>query len=337
MATIYDVAAMAGVAVKTVSRAINHHPNVSLKTRAKVQQAIAELDYVPSPIARQMRTGESTAIGMLYGDPSSGYQSQLNHAMLKACSNARLYMAVELFDESDSDWTAQVDRFIQRTKVASMVLVPPICDSADVHALLREQGIRSVLISPSQPVPGCNAVCMDDRAAAKQVTRHLIKLGHQRIAHIAGRENHVVTLLRRLGFEDAAVSGGLEPGRTALVREGRFNFKEAMDCTKELLLLPERPTAIFAANDHMAIAAIMMARQMGLRVPEDISVAGFDDTWIGQSIWPSLTTVAQPLEAIATMAVELLQDRSTQAETLSTNHVLPHEFIVRGSTAPPPE
>jgi LacI family transcriptional regulator len=333
MSTIYDVAAMAGVSVKTVSRALNQHPNVSAKTKEKIDQAIAKLDYTPSLIARQMRTGENSAIGMLYGDPSSGYQSQLNHAMLKACSNARLYMAVELFDEGNVDWTNQVDRFIQRTDVASMVLVPPICDSADVHTLLRERGIRSVLISPSQPVPGFNAVCMDDRAAATQVTRHLLDLGHRRIAHIAGRENHVVTLLRRLGFEDAAVTAGLEIGRTALVREGRFNFKEAMDCTKELLSLPDRPTAIFAANDHMAIAAIMMARQMGLRVPEDVSVAGFDDTWIGQSVWPSLTTIAQPLEAIASLAVELLQNGATH---LSANHVLAHEFIVRGSTAAPP-
>lgn len=336
MATIYDVAELAGVAVKTVSRAINHHPNVSAKTRLKVEQAIAKLNYAPSPIARQMRTGASNAIGMLYGDPSSGYQSQLNHAMLKACSNARLYMAVELFDESNLDWTDQVDRFIQRTDVASMVLVPPICDSSAVHALLRDRGIRSVLISPSRPVPGFSAVCMDDRAAATQVTNHLLDLGHRRIAHIAGRENHVVTLLRRLGFEDACRAAGLEPGVAAPVRQGRFEFKQAMECTRDLLSLPERPTAIFAANDHMAIAAIMMARQMGLRVPEDVSIAGFDDTWIGQSIWPSLTTVAQPFEAIAALAVELLRTPDTVTANLSANHVLAHEFIIRASTAPPP-
>jgi LacI family transcriptional regulator len=108
-----------------------------------------------------------------------------------------------------------------------------------------------------------------------------------------------------------------------------------MDATRDLLTLPDRPTAIFAANDHMAIAAMMMVRQMGLRCPEDVSVAGFDDTWIGQTIWPALTTVSQPFDAIAEMAVALLQGPVTKGETVSDSHVLAHEFIVRGSTGPP--
>jgi LacI family transcriptional regulator len=198
MTTIHDVAALAKVAVKTVSRTMNNHPNVSPRMRARVEQAIAALNYVPSPIARQMRTGANHAVGMLYGDPSGTYQSQLNHAMLKACADARLYMAVGLFEESTPNWPDQVERFIERTKVGALVLVPPICDAPDVHDLLRDRGIQSVLISPSQPVRGTSSVSIDDRAAAMQVTRHLLDLGHRRIAHIAGRANHVATLLRRL-------------------------------------------------------------------------------------------------------------------------------------------
>ena len=152
MSTIHDVAAKAGVSIKTVSRVLNNYKHISQRTRSKVQAAIDELDYSPSSIARQMRLGDSLGIGMLYGDPSSGYQASLNHAFLSACSNARRYLVVELFDETSSDWASQVDSFLTRTKIKNMVLVPPLCDSTELHELLRSNGVNFVLISPSRTV-----------------------------------------------------------------------------------------------------------------------------------------------------------------------------------------
>ena len=158
MPTIHDVAKRAKVSVKTVSRVLNHHEHISPQTRARVEQAIQELNYAPSAIARQMRLGDNVSIGVLLADPSSGYQSQLNHSLLKACSRAQRYLAVELFDEDNPDWRGQVALFLDRTKVSNMVLVPPLCDSHDLHALLRERHVRFVLVSPSGPVAGASAV-----------------------------------------------------------------------------------------------------------------------------------------------------------------------------------
>ena len=336
MATIQDVARKAQVSVKTVSRVMNRHEHISPKTREKVEQAMRELNYAPSAIARQMRLGDDLSIGVLLADPSSGYQSQLNHSLLKACSKAHRYLAVELFDEENPDWRGQVAQFLDRSKVANMILVPPICDSHDIHDLLRERGLRFVLVSPTGPVAGASAVAMDDRRAAREVTEHLISLGHHRIAHITGRDEHVVTVLRRLGYQDAILAAGLSASCEGMIVKGNFSFKQALDCAEDLLQRPERPTAIFAANDHMAVAVMMSAHKMGSSVPVDLSVAGFDDTPMGRSIWPPLTTVAQPFDEISEMAVSLLAGKRVRPATASEIHILPHGLIARGSSGQAP-
>lgn len=333
MATIHDVARRAGVSVKTVSRVMNNYEHVSGKTRDKVRSAIDALNYSPSMIARQMRSGDNSSIGMLYGDPSSGYQAQLNHSMLRACADAQSYLAVELFDEKSQNWADQVERFLDRTGVSRMMLVPPMCDSAEIHHLLKDRGVKFVLLSPSQPVIGASAVAMDDRMAARQMTEHLIGLGHRRIGHIAGHEGHIATLLRRLGYEDAMMATGLGDGIEGLIANGRFRFRQAMECADALLSRPDRPTAIFAANDHMAIAVMMAAHRKGLSVPEDLSVAGVDDTYMGRSVWPPLTTIAQPFDLMAKTAVEILCDPAPAPAAASSTHILPHQLIIRESTS----
>jgi len=335
MATITEVAELAGVSVKTVSRVMNDYEHVSARTREKVQRAMSELSYAPSSIARQMRLGDSLSIGMLYGDPSSGYQARLNHAVLKACSDTRRYLAVELFDEKSAEWQKQIEDFLDRTKVQNMIVVPPMCDSSEFHDLLKERGVRSVLISPSSPVSGATSIAMDDRLAAKEMVNHFIDLGHKRIGHISGRPDHVATLLRRQGYEEALQRAGLEI-RDDYLESGRFRFRHALACADKMLSLKDRPTAIFAANDEMAAAVVMTANRLGLRVPEDLSVAGFDDTPIAQTIWPALTTVAQPFEEIARAAVDSLQNYKDEASQMSETLILNHQIIIRASTGSAP-
>jgi LacI family transcriptional regulator len=336
MATIQDVAKKAQVSIKTVSRVMNRYEHISERTRKRVEAAMAELNYAPSAIARQMRMGDSLSIGVLLADPSSGYQSQLNHSLLKACSKAHRYLAVELFDEDNPDWAGQVAQFLDRSRVANMILVPPICDAIAVHDLLRARGVRFVLVSPSRPVAGASAVAMDDRLAAREVTDHLIALGHRRIAHIMGRDEHIVTVLRRLGYQDAIQAAGLVQACEGLVVKGNFAFREALTGAEALLAGPNPPTAIFAANDTMAVAVMMSAHKMGLRVPDDLSVAGFDDTPMGRAIWPPLTTVAQPFDALSQTAVGLLSDPQRAPDSASQIHILPHTLFTRGSTSPAP-
>ncbi len=333
MATIIEVAEKAGVSIKTVSRVMNGYTHVSNKTRQKVEDAMMALDYTPSATARQMRLGVSHSIGVLFGDPSSGYQSEINHSMLRACAEVGRYLAVELFDEKDRNWVGQVESFLERTKVTNLVLVPPMSDSIEVHNLLRDRGVRFVLISPSRPVSGASSVQMDDRLAATEVTDYLIKLGHTRIGHIAGHEDHIVTMLRRLGYQDAMTAADLDGADPNLILPGRFRFKQALDCAHKMLALPDRPTAIFAANDQMAVAAMMAAHKMGLSVPEDLSVIGFDDTPMSQLIWPTLTTIAQPYDEIARSAVQVLQGEFDDRTGTPKSIVLPHKLVVRDSTA----
>lgn len=326
---------MAGVSVKTVSRVMNDYEHISPKTREKVEAAMQELSYAPSSIARQLRMGDSLSIGMIYGDPSSGYQARLNHAVLKACSDARRYLAVELFDEKNMDWQKQVEDFLDRTKVTNMILVPPMCDSTDLHELLTRRNVNFVLISPSRPVPGASSIAMDDRRAAGEMINHFIELGHKKIGHISGHPDHVATLLRRQGYEEALHRAGVSI-REEYLESGRFRFRNALECADRMLRLDDRPTAILAANDEMAAAVVMTANRLGIRVPEDLSVAGFDDTPIAKTIWPELTTVAQPFEDIAKAAVESMRTMKRTGQSVSETLILEHEVVIRASTGPVP-
>nr|WP_276591784.1 substrate-binding domain-containing protein [Sphingomicrobium nitratireducens] len=271
---------------------------------------------------------------MLYSDPSSGYQARLNHAMLAACSQAQRYLAVELFDECRSGWREQMEAYLDRTQVRDLVLVPPMCDSPELHDLLRQRGVNTVLISPSSPVEGASSIYIDDRAAAMEVTQHLIDLGHRRIGHIAGDQGHVATVLRQQGYRAAL---DRTPGASfdeSLVKTGKFHFKDALDVAEEMLSAPNRPTAIFAANDDMAAAVVMVANKLGLEVPRDLSVAGFDNAPISQTMWPALTTVSQPFNRMAESAVRLA---SRGREASGQSVILPHELVVRASTGPAPK
>lgn len=336
MATITDVAKKAGVSVKTVSRVMNDYQHISAKTREKVQAAMAELSYSPSSIARQMRLGDTLSIGMLYGDPSSGYQARLNHAVLKACSDARRYLAVEFFDEGNPAWRQQVEAFLDRTRVRNLILVPPMCDSSELHSLLRERNIRTVLISPSRQISGSSSIAMDDRLAAMEMTKHFIDLGHRKIGHISGDPSHVAVLLRRQGFEEAIINAGLNLSDMTIAAAGSFAFRDAMACAERMLSGDDRPTAIFAANDEMAAAVVMVANRLGLSVPGDLSVAGFDNTPISQTLWPALTTVAQPFDEIAREAVRLVSRKDKADDSMSATRVLPHEIVIRESTGSAP-
>lgn len=336
MVTITDVAERAGVSIKTVSRVMNNYEHISTKMRDKVQRAMVELSYEPGASSGRMHMLDQRSIGILYSDPGGGYPARLNRALLQACRAARRYLAVEIFDETNPDWRSQVEGFLHRTKVRNVILVPPICDSSDVHALLKEKEVGFALISPSRPVSGASSIVMDDRLAAMEVTQHLIDLGHTRIGHIGGDTGHVVTLLRRQGFEEALVKAGLGAPDPSLLASGRFNFKDALIGADKMLTAKNRPTAIFAANDEMAAAVIMAANRLGISVPGELSVAGFDDTRIAQTIWPELTTIAQPFEAIAKEAVRLSNELRPDEGSISAARVLPHRLIVRGSTGPNP-
>jgi LacI family transcriptional regulator len=336
MGRISDIAEKTGLSAKTVSRFLNGQPNVSAKTRRRIEAAIGELRYGLAPDSGFAAIGTRRGVGVFFGDPRSGYQVSLYGALLKACQSADHCLVVAQFDEADSNWDAQVSAFLTLSQVDKVILVPPLSDSYEIHRVLKARGVRSVLISPSRPVSGVSAIAVDDRLAALEMTRHLIGLGHKRIGFLAGRQGHVATLLRRQGFEEAYAVAGLPRPDPALVRPADFSFEVAVVEARALLTRPDRPTAIFACNDEMAAAVLFVANDLGLSVPRDLSVTGFDDVPIARTLSPALTTVSQSYDLIAELAVAqvCLEVGSDASGAVNSIQVVPHRLVMRASTGP---
>lgn len=335
MVTIFDVAKKAGVSIKTVSRVLNHATNVRSETRKKVQLAMRELDYHPSFAARELRSGQSRAIGIILSDSSGGFQGRLHMAALQACRNAGCFLTAGLIDENDDNWADELAAFTSRTRVKRMILVPPFCDSTLLHEQLIAEDIAFTLISPSIMNEGAVSLGVNEEQAGFEITQHLIALGHTKIGHIAGIAGHVATQFRKAGYLRALAQSGLKV-RDGWIGDGEFSFRDALTSARKMLADPDgRPTAIFAANDEMAAAVCYTANSLGLSVPDDLSVAGFDDVAIATTIWPPLTTVSQPFDVMAEEAVRRLIDTDPDAQH-GLNSTLECRLIIRGSTAPPP-
>jgi len=335
MSTIYDVAELAGVSAKTVSRVLNDDKAVKDSTRGRVLDAMTRLDYRPNLQARQLRLGQAkTSVGILLEDPAGGYQGRFHHAMLMACMEADRYLAVELFVAGDHSLEPEIERFIVDADIKEIVLLPPLCDYGPLKAFLKARGIHCVLISPTTPDSQYPAVAMDDRLAARQVTEYLFDLGHRRIAHIAGHPDHAAALLRRQGFHEAFDARGLPRPPRDYIAEGLFTFRSGIAAAESLLSLADRPTAIFASNDEMAAATATVAHKMGLTIPDDLAIVGFDDAPIASAVWPALTTVRQPYLDMARKSLQVLEVTGHKASPshVPMRHVLPHRLVEREST-----
>lgn len=335
MGRVANIAEKAGVSAKTVSRFLNGHPNVGPKTRQRIEKAIGELSYGLES-GGTLGARNYRGIGVFFGDPGAGYQVSLYSALLDACRAADHCLVAQKFDEGGSDWEAQVRSFLTSSQVDKVVLVPPLCDSSEIHRVLKAWGVRYVLISPSRPMSGAPAIALDDRLAALEMTQHLLGLGHKRIGFLAGRQGHVATLLRRQGFEEAYAVAGLPAPDPTLIRPADFSFQVAVVEARALLERPDRPTAIFACNDEMAAAVLFVANELGLSIPRDLSVAGFDDVHISRTLWPQLTTISQSYELIADLAVAqvCLEGGEDGLAAANTIQVVPHRLVLRASTGP---
>ncbi len=337
MSTIYDVAEVAGVSAKTVSRVVNDDKAVKASTREKVLAVMAQLDYRPNAQARSLRLGSKASIGLLLEDPTSGYQGRFHHAMLTACMESHKYLAVELYEHGMADWQAYLDRFITDAGIKDMILLPTLCDFGPLKSFLKSRNINCVLISPSTPDSHYASVAMDDRLAARDVVDYLLQLGHTKIAHIAGHPDHAASILRRNGFYEAFDAASLPRPPAAYVDTGFFSFKSGFEAAERLLSLKDRPTAIFACNDEMAAATCSVAHKMGLRIPEDIAIIGFDDAPISSAVWPALTTVRQPYLEMARRSIQILDAAgdTLTASDRQVRHIIDHEIIVRETTPTP--
>jgi LacI family transcriptional regulator len=334
MATIYNVAELAGVSAKTVSRVVNDDNAVKPATREKVLAAMQRLDYHPNAQARQLRLGLPSSVGFLLEDPTSGYQGRFHHAMLTACMETGKHLAVELYEPGMADWPAYLDRFIIDAQIRGMILLPTLCDFGPLKTFLKSRGIHCVLISPSTPDSHYASVAMDDRLAARDVVEYLLRLGHTRIAHIGGHPDHAASILRRNGFYEAFDANGLNRPSPDYMAHGDFSFKSGFQAAEHLLSLKDRPTAVFACNDEMAAATCSVAHMKGLRIPHDLAIVGFDDAPIASAVWPTLTTVRQPYLEMARRSIQIFGAETDvlRPSDRQVRHVIPHEIIERETT-----
>lgn len=322
---IRDVAAKAGVAVKTVSRVLNGHPYVSAQTKERVEQAMKALDFHPSVAARILTGAKSNQIALIYDNHSPYYMFQIQNGCWTRCQEQDIRLLAQPVDVSDPKVGDQVRGLVSETHVDGVILSSPVTDCEPVLRTLEAMGIPFVRISPGTNHALTSSVFMDDAQAADDMTTHLINLGHRRIGFIKGHPNHMASDDRLFGYRRALdrVAISYEP---QLVAEGEFDFDSGVRAGRYFLDMEEPPTAVFAANDDMAAGVLAVAHERGLDLPGALSVAGFDDTTLARTVWPPLTTIHQPMFDLAHTATDILI-----AGGDITHRRLPHQLIERGS------
>ncbi|HYC94458.1 MAG TPA: LacI family DNA-binding transcriptional regulator [Sphingomicrobium sp.] len=335
-ATIEDVARVAGVSAMTVSRVINAKNNVRETTRAAVLKAIDELNYSPNAAARTLAAGEAIHIGLLYANPSAAYLSQFLVGALEGARRTGAHLVLEPCESEAASEQAETTRAFLQSGLDGIILPPPLSESMAVHSEIAASGMPMVTVAMGLPKEELLNVRIDDFAAAREITTHLLKLGHRRIGFIRGHPSMTASAERYRGFAAAIADAGLAAA-DAPVEQGYFTYRSGLVAAERLLARDARPTAIFASNDDMAAATVNVAHRANLDVPGDISVVGFDDTAPATTVWPELTTIRQPIAEMAEAAIDLLMSELRNGREGAAERVLQHQLIIRDSSRPPGE
>jgi LacI family transcriptional regulator len=330
--TLSDVAKLANVSIKTASRVVRREPKVSADTRAIVEEAIKSLNYRPSVAPRAAVGSRSYVIGLIFDNPNSSYIVELLQGALEQSRKEGYHLIVEPVNLASSTITEDINNLLVQSNLDGMVLPPPLCDEPQILQALTAAKKPFARISPSISMELGLHVDIDDYDAARQMTMKLIELGHKAIGYVTGRTGTATTRRRLEGFLSAMKDANL-PVPDNFILEGNFEYRRALEAGEALLNQPHRPTAIFASNDEMAAGLIGAAHKAGLTVPEDLSIAGFDDSMVATVVWPQLTTVRQPIKNMAASAVEILIEQCRdQSKDEVKNRQLPIEIVMREST-----
>jgi LacI family transcriptional regulator len=339
--TIFDVAKLAGVSIKTVSRVVNKEPNVRESTRARVDDAITQLQYRPDQSARNLASHRSHLIGLVYDDPavyeipSAGYVMRLQQGALDACRSAHYELLIHPCNYRKKEIGAELKSLIEQTRPAGIILAAPLSNMPKIVRAIEETGTPLVQLSPGNGGGKRLSVVTTDRETSAEMTRHLASMGHKRIAFITGHPSHKAVANRFLGYRDGLKESGIKFSE-ALVADGDNSFGSGEVCAEKLLKRKNRPTAIFAANDDMAVGVLRAASRMGIKVPAQLSVAGFDDIALARQISPTLTTVRQPLTDMAEMAATALIEGKNVRTAKKATVSVPAAIKLRESTGPAP-
>ncbi len=332
-----DVAKLAGVSIKTVSRVLNNEPHVKETLREKVKKAVDQLGYVPSANARSLRSNRGYTIHFIIHNKRSNYVNAVQAGIIQACQDNGYQLIVSMIPDSQNLSDMEIERAISRLPTLGIpdgaILVSPLSNDIRINNALKELNIPIARIGPNDIDDDQFEVKINEREAAKEITEYLIDMGHKRIGFIRGKEDQNATIERFSGYKDALKNAGI-PLIEELIQPGFFEFESGLIAGENLIKLSQRPSAIFASNDDMAAGVLSAAHRLGLNMPSDLSVVGFDDSEIANKMWPTLTTIRQPLLELGEVATNLLIARSQKSEGLATQKFLPHKLVVRESAQP---
>jgi LacI family transcriptional regulator len=336
-ATINDIARLAGVSKKTVSRVINQSPFVKGETRARIDAVIQQIGYTPDPQARGLAFRRSFLIGLVYDNPNAQYIVNSQEGVLDALRGSGFELVVHPCDRLSEDFVPGVRRFVERQKLHGVILLPPVSEDPALARMLQELDCQFVRLASVRLDNVAHMIVSHDRAAAAEAAAYLQGLGHRHIGFIAGPTQHRSAHERQVGFMSALEERGVNIP-PELVATGAYSFESGVACAEALLARRPRPTAIFACNDEMAAGVYKAAYRLKISIPEELSVIGFDDSPVATRLSPALTTIHLPIRNMARLAASKLIPAGAGGEggAWSVSRIVPH-LVVRDSVRPPGE
>ncbi|HEY0943408.1 MAG TPA: LacI family DNA-binding transcriptional regulator [Steroidobacter sp.] len=333
--TINDIARLANVSKKTVSRVINESPFVREETRTRIAEIIRSTGFTPDPQARALAFRRSHLIGLVYDNPNAPYVINVQEGALGALRRLGYELVVYPCDRNSPELLSDIRQLVSRQRLDGMLILPPVSENHALAEMLREIDCPYIRILSAALDEPQNLVQSMDRQSAAEVAEHLAKLGHTRIAMILGPPTYRSSQERLEGFSNALADRGLTLAPD-YIAEGAYTFESGAACAEMLLSRTPRPTAIFASNDEMAAGVYRTAYLRGLRIPQDLTVIGFDDSPLASRLCPSLTTMRQPIRDMGRLAAERLISKISRSEAPSpaATTVFSH-LVVRESSGRP--
>jgi LacI family transcriptional regulator len=326
--TIHDVAQAAGVSSKTVSRVLNGEKYVKADMRERVEATIKALGFRPNFAARALAGKKSFQIALIYDNPSPYYAQNVQAGVMARCAESGYRMIAQPCDADADNLIDIIIALIDQAQLDGVILTAPLTENAALRALLKDRNIPCALISPADSDPAIASVHVNQHMAAREMTEYLIGQGHQRIGFVAGSIKFATSHMRVSGYKAGLLHSGLAFDEQILLY-GRYDFASGVEAAEALLALDPRPTAIFASSDEMAAGVLATAHRMGIAIPEQLSVVGFDDTDLASAVWPPLTTIRQPVRDLGYQATEMLLEGRVE------QRVLDHWLINRASAGHP--
>lgn len=337
--TINDVAKLAGVSMKTVSRVINKEPSVRKKTYDVVMEAVNELNYQPNLAARNLAGTSSFTVGLVYDNPNAYYVIDMQNGVLSRCKDEGYELVIHPCSYTDDNMEDDFKTMIKRSRLAGLVLTPPLSEQSSITNMLDELNIHYVRVLSGRPTDEDQDTCIyvNDYKAAYEITTHLLTLGHKNIGFICGDKEHKSTSERLEGYK-AALEDHNSQANSDFIYDGKYSFESGVEGAKALLADNNKLaiTAILGGNDEMAAGALFASRLMGIQIPEQLSITGFENSPFSRQTWPKLTTAHQENDVISQHAARLLFTKTRGARNQDKDIITSFtpSIVVRDSSGP---